>query len=182
MKEKIFAVPQYTTAEEIKEVRKQLGLKQKAFAGLVNASVPTVERWERSSDPIRGPIVTLLDMLRKNKSYVEAISLPPRKTPLRFFYMYRQRLCTLIDVNELKQEVYIKNYTDEIMYRAFGVNEKPSYKDYQEFLESRCFPESRDKMKLILRDMNLPFYDPFLIIQKTEGRMAEDDFWLRIEQ
>ncbi len=37
-------------------------------------------------------------------------------------------------------------------------------------------------MKLILKDLDLPFYDPMLIIEKTEGRMAEDDFWIRIER
>ena len=51
-----------------------------------------------------------------------------------------------------------------------------------DFLESRCFPESRDKMKLILKDLGLPFYDPIMIIEKTKGRMAEDDFWIRIER
>ena len=56
------------------------------------------------------------------------------------------------------------------------------YNQYIEFLESRCFPESRDKMKLILKDLGLPFYDPIMIIEKTEGRMAEDDFWIRIER
>ena len=40
----------------------------------------------------------------------------------------------------------------------------------------------RDKMKLILKDLGLPFYDPIMIIEKTEGRMAEDDFWIRIER
>lgn len=50
------------------------------------------------------------------------------------------------------------------------------------FLESRCFPKSRDKMKLILKDLDLPFYDPLMIIQKTEGRMAEDHFWIQIER
>lgn len=37
-------------------------------------------------------------------------------------------------------------------------------------------------MKLILKDLGLPFYDPIMIIEKTEGRMAEDDFWIRIER
>ena len=67
------------------------------------------------------------------------------------------------------------------MYRAFGRNEKPDYRDYEEFLESRCFPRTRDQMKLMLRELSLPFYDPFLIIQKTQGRMAEDNFWIQIE-
>ena len=81
-----------------------------------------------------------------------------------------------------KQKVKIKNYTDKIMFRAFGVVETPNYNQYQEFLKSRCFPESRDKMKLILKDLGLPFYDPIMIIEKPEGRMAEDDFGIRIER
>ena len=42
--------------------------------------------------------------------------------------------------------------------------------------------ETRDKMKLVLKELDLPFYDPFLIIEKTQGRMAEDDFWIKIER
>lgn len=44
------------------------------------------------------------------------------------------------------------------------------------------FRWTRDKMKLVLEDLKIPFYDPYLIIEKTEGRMAEDDFWIRIEK
>ena len=84
-------------------------------------------------------------------------------------------------MNEPERKVKAKNYTDKIMFRAFGVVETPDYDQYLEFLESRCFP-SRDKMKLILKDLDLPFYDPMMIIEKTEGRMAEDDFWIRIER
>lgn len=68
------------------------------------------------------------------------------------------------------------------MFRAFGIVENPKYEEYLEFLESRCFPRTRDKMKLVLEDLDLPFYEPFMIIEKTEGRMAEDDFWIKIER
>ena len=34
-------------------------------------------------------------------------------------------------------------------------------------------------MKLELRRIGVPFYDPILIIEKTEGRMAEDKFWIK---
>ena len=85
-------------------------------------------------------------------------------------------------MNEPERKVKVKNYTDKIMFRAFGVVETQDYDQYLEFLESRCFPSSRDKMKLILKDLDLPFYDPMMIIEKTEGRMAEDDFWIRIER
>ena len=53
--------------------------------------------------------------------------------------------------------------------------------NYIEFLKSRCFPEERDKLKLMLRELDLPFYDPFMIVEKTQGRMAEDKFWIKIE-
>ena len=85
-------------------------------------------------------------------------------------------------MNEPERKVKVKNYTDKIMFRAFGVVETPDYDQYLEFLESRCFPSSRDKMKPILKDLDLPFYDPMMIIEKTEGRMADDDFWIRIER
>ena len=85
-------------------------------------------------------------------------------------------------MNIIQRKVEIHNYVDNPMFRAFGVVENPDYERYEEFLESRCFPRTRDKMKLVLKDLDLPFYDPFMIIEKTEGRMAEDDFWIRIER
>ena len=177
-----FVTPKYTTAKEIKKVRGILGLTQKEFAQLVNCSKPTIERWERSEESITGPICLLLKMLEQYPEYAAKIKVPEKKFALRIYYMHRQNICTIIDVNEMQREVKIWNYTDHVMFRAFGVNECPDYQDYREFLESRCFPESRDKMKLILKDLDLPFYDPFMIVEKTEGRMAEDDFWIRIER
>ena len=96
--------------------------------------------------------------------------------------MNQNRLCTIIDVNDREQRVKIKNYVTDPLYRAFGRNEHPTYEEYEEFLESRCFPRTRDKMKILLEELNLPFYDPLMIIQKTKGEMAEDDFWIEIER
>lgn len=182
MNNNVFMTPGYTTAKEIKQVRKQLGLTQKDFAMLINASKSTVERWERSDDPIIGPMVLLLKMLEKYPEYVETIRVPEKIYPIRLWYMHKQSLCTLIDVDEVHRHVQIRNYTDNVMFRAFGKEEEPDYEMYTAFLESRCFPKSRDKMKLVLKDLNLPFYDPFMIIEKTEGRMAEDNFWIKIER
>lgn len=128
---------------------------------------------------ITGPVVQLLQLLTAD--YIESIKIPEKTLPIRLWYMYKENVCTLIDVDERKQIIRIRNYTKNRQFRAFGVNEEPTFEDYQDFLRSRCFAESRDKMKLILRDLNLPFYDPFMIIKKTEGRMAEDDFWLKVE-
>lgn len=118
-------------------------------------SKPTVERWERSDKPITGPIVPLLYLLTPEK--IEAVVLPERQLPIRMLYMYKERVCTLIEADERTRRVKIKNYTDHNQFRAFGCNETPSFEDYEEFLRSHCFPETRDKLKLILQDLDLPF-------------------------
>lgn len=175
----IFITPEGITPEQLKKKRKALGLTQKEFAELIGMSKPTIERWEASDKIITGPVVQLLQLLTPD--YIESIKIPEKTLPIRLWYMYKDNVCTLIDVDERKQIIRIRNYTKNRQFRAFGVNEEPTFEDYQDFLKSRCFAESRDKMKLILRDLNLPFYDPFMIIKKTEGRMAEDDFWLKVE-
>ena len=176
-----YAIPDYITKDDIKRVRKLLNMTQKEFAELIGSSKPTIERWESGKENITGNIVLLLNMIENNPDYINKIKIPEKKYPLRLFYMYKHNICTLIDVDQIKQEIKIINYTNNLMFRAFGINENPSFEDYQEFLKSRCFPETRDKLKLVLNDLDLPFYDPFLIIQKTEGKMAEDDFWIKIE-
>ena len=44
-------------------------------------------------------------------------------------------------------------------------------------------PECIDQLKIPekILPLDLPYYDPFLIIKKTQGHMAEDDFWINIE-
>jgi len=175
-----YLMPQTTTAEKIKKKRNELGLTQKEFAELVGVSKPTVERWETTEKEIDGPITRLLALL--TPEYLEKKAVPEKVLPLRLWYMYKDEVCTLIDVDERKQIVKIKNYTENKQFRAFGANENPTIEDYEEFLRSRCFSENRDKMKLILKDLNLPFYDPFMIVERTQGRMAEDEFWIRVEK
>ena len=87
-----------------------------------------------------------------------------------------------LDVDEILRTVTVHNYTEDPLYRAFGRNTEPTFEEYEEFLESRCFPRTRDKMKLQLKELDIPFYDPEMIIRKTEGRMAGDDFWVRMER
>lgn len=181
MNKKLFAIPDFVTKDDIKRVRKKLNMTQKEFSLLIGCSKPTIERWESSNENIKGNIVLLLNMIENNIEYIDKIKIPKKELPLRLFYMHDQNICTLIDVDMVKQKVRIINYTNNLMFRAFGINEEPTYSDYEEFLKSRCFPETRDKLKLVLEDLNIPFYDPFLIIQKTEGRMAEDNFWIKIE-
>ena len=130
-----YAIPEYVTKEDVKRVRKKLNMNQKEFALFVNVSKATVERWETSKEKINGPIVLLLKMLEDNMEYISNLKIPNKVYPLRMFYMKSNNICTLIDVDNINQKVFIKNYTNNIFDRAFGRNLNPSYEDYQEFLK-----------------------------------------------
>lgn len=179
---KDYNVLEYITSDELKMFRKNIGMTQKEFAELMGVSKPTVERWENSDKKITGPVVMLVDMLSEHGEWLEERRVPERKCPLRLWYMYKDKKCTLVDVDDIGQKVFVKNYVDNIMFRAFGANEDPTYEEYKEFLKSRCFPETRDKIKIQLEALGLPFYDPMMIIEKTKGKMAEDDFWILVEK
>ncbi len=155
---------------------------QAEFALFCNVSKPTVERWEASDKPVSGPIALLPQIVLRHPDIAEELTVPVKKYPLRLWYYYRDTVCTIIDVDTIGQRVAVTNFTDNLLFRAFGRNEHPSFSEYEEFLKTRCFPEERDKMKLILKELDIPFYDPLMIIEKTGGRMAEDLFWVRIER
>ncbi len=181
MQKKEYVFPEAIDSSQIRAFRKQLHMTQQQFADMMAISKKTVESWEYGDKEITGPVVLLIRLLQEDPDLLEFYELPPKQLPIRLRYMFRHELCTIIDVDEGNRRVKIRNYTRRVQFRAFGTNENPTYEDYEAFLESRCFPRTRDKMKLVLQQLNLPFYDPMMIIQKTEGRMAEDDFWLKVE-
>lgn len=177
-----YAIANTITGQEIKCLRKSLGLTQKEFAQFVNVSVKTIERWEIQEQPIKGEIVTLCRLIRENPGCIDRFRVPQQIEPLRLWYGQGEDVYTVIDVSPQHRRVTVTNFTQDLFCRAFGRIESPTYEQYETFLESRCFPRTRDKMKLILEKLNLPFYDPLMIVEKTEGRMADDDFWLRVER
>lgn len=95
-------------------------------------------------------------------------------------YMEPEGLCTVIHADYKVRTVKIENKTDFLLHRAFGINENPTWEEYEAFLCERCFPATRDKMKLVLKDLGLDFFEPLEVIRKTQGRMAEDTQWLEI--
>lgn len=99
---------------------------------------------------------------------------------LRIDYMNHDECCTVILVDFLHKKILIRNETDELLFRAFGVKEKPTWEDFEYFLEDRCVPRTRFGMKEILKDYGLDFYDPLAIIEKTGGQMAEDHQWMKL--
>ena len=88
------------------------------------------------------------------------------------------QIITAVSVNPLTKKVKIKNYTDDIMDRAFGVNENPTYQDVLDFFESRTFPRNRVSIDDILKSMGLKEYDPYKMCKKLQGRTEQDDFYI----
>lgn len=168
------------SGDDIRSLRSILKLDRKELAALAGVSPRTVEHWENGTDRVGGPIVFLRRMLLERPLLAEELKIPPQEYSLRLLYYYRNDLCTLIDVDESRQLVKIRNYTERLQYRAFGPMEHPGFLDVENFLKSRCFPETRDKLKLELKELGLPYYDPLLIVEKTGGKMAEDEFRIEV--
>ena len=97
------------------------------------------------------------------------------------FYNGKQ-LCTLIIADRTSKDLRAENYTDQLVKTAFGKNAHPSWEDFQAFLEERCIPKQRAGLREYLEALGLAEYDPLSIIKKTQGRMAEDDQWLEVNQ
>ena len=98
---------------------------------------------------------------------------------MKFNYMNENdEIITSVYVNPITKKVKIKNYTDDIVDLAFGVNEKPNYQDVLDFFESRCVPRDRKSINDILELLGLKEYDPYLICKFNHGRTAQDENWI----
>lgn len=102
-----------------------------------------------------------------------------QRSRILYVFMDREVPATIIDVCGITQSIRIVNLTDDLLSRAFGIRENPDWNDYEEFLESRCMPRTRYGIREELREMGIDTYDPFLIVEKTAGRVHGDGQWLR---
>lgn len=175
-----FAIKESLTSKEIRDFRKANKLSKPEFSRLLNVSPRTIESWESGNKQISGPIVMLIKMLNDYPEYINKLRLPEMKYNLRLLYMEDNQINTVIDVDILNRKVEFKNFTSNILKRAFGQKEEVTYEDYEKFLDSRCMPNSRDKLKIELDIKDIPFYDRLLIIEKTQGRIADDNCYIEI--
>ena len=97
----------------------------------------------------------------------------------RFFYC--DKLCTTICADFTDETLKAENHVDDPVKTAFGNNALPAWEDFQAFLEDRCVPRGRAGLREYLEAIGVGAYDPFEIIKKTAGRMAEDSQWLEVE-
>lgn len=104
---------------------------------------------------------------------------PSKDYTMRIDFRLGKKTCTVIYVDFGQEQIAIQNRTDDLLHRAFGVNEVPTWSDFELFLESRCFPKSRGYAKQIVQGLGLMgSYDPLEIAEATGGRTAEDEMYL----
>ena len=100
---------------------------------------------------------------------------------MKIDYMFKTSVCTTIYVDFLRKKISIVNKTDDILHRAFGVNENPSWQDFLDFVSDRCFSESRGDRKAVLKALGVESFDPIQIIEQTKGKTYEDRQWMRFK-
>lgn len=153
--------------ETVTALAKEFGISRQVLSGYLNQSnekekemYQTVKAWERLNRSFEG--------------------MNPADYSIRMEYMCEDDCCTVILVNPKEKKIAVINETDNLLHRAFGIKAKPDWKDFEEFLESRCFPRSREDVDEILDDLGLKGYEPLEIVKKSGGRMAEDLQWIKI--
>lgn len=90
-------------------------------------------------------------------------------------------LCSTIYADFTEEAVVVENQAVSPIKTAFGNNLFPDWKDFLYFLEDRCIPRQRAGLREYLETLGLDEYNPLAIIEKTSGRMAEDQQWMTIE-
>ena len=99
----------------------------------------------------------------------------------RLNYYNDRELCTVILADFTDRTLYVENKTTHLVKTAFGKKSLPLWDDFISFLEERCIPRWRVGLREYLETIGLDEYDPWEIVKKTQGRMAEDQQWIEIE-
>lgn len=100
---------------------------------------------------------------------------------MTLLYKRLGKTTTIIHADFQKKKVWMENLSDDYHETAFHKNEHPTWEDFEQLLERRCFPRTRDKMAIHLEALGLTEYDPLEIIRKTGGVMHGDNSSLEIE-
>lgn len=90
-------------------------------------------------------------------------------------------LCSTIYADFTEQVTAVENQEVPPIKTAFGNNLLPTWENFQAFLAESCIPRQRAGLREYLEALGLEEYDPLSIIEKTGGRIAEDQQWLTIE-
>lgn len=125
-----------------------------------------------------GETITIAPVLSASEFYNKKLELGNDIKIIEYYD--REMLCTRIYADFSDKAIKAENFTEQIVKTAFGNKEHISWEDFEHFLEDRCISKYRDGLKEYLDALGLYEYDPMEIIGKTEGRMAEDEQWIKV--
>jgi len=74
-----------------------------------------------------------------------------------------------------------KGYTPYDLFERWTVKEV-TYQRFIEWASERCFPPNRVDAEELLEELGLDRYNGWDIVQKTEGRLMTDHFWIDFTQ
>lgn len=102
-----------------------------------------------------------------------------KNKPIHFIYRdYENQPLTEVWVSADRENVTIKNYTDDPWNRCFGLKKDPTWNDVLKFFRSRCFDPDCSNINEKLRACHMRKYDPYLICRQNQGRCESDDDWV----
>ena len=137
------------------------------------------------NDDFREMEIEFKDMqiiLSRKSSIEELIAQHSNHHDVRLFkYFNGKILCTTIYADFTDEKITIENHINDPVNTAFGNNDLPIWDDFLYFLQERCIPKQRAGLREYLETIGVDEFDPFEIIKKTTGRMAEDDQWIEME-
>ena len=125
-----------------------------------------------------GKAITIVPNLSADEFYEKKIALGHDVKVIEYYD--REKLCTRIYADFLDKTVKAENFTKDVVKTAFGRDTNILWEDFIGFLEDRCISKYRDGLKEYLDALGLYEYNPIEIIGKTEGRMAEDEQWIKV--
>lgn len=165
--------------ETFRYIRKALELTQKEMASFLNISLASVKRFETGKKDVSGSVSYLMQTYFLNRNAIKANVARGSNFNVRFLYKNHNIVTAIIDVDSLNKIVKVENFASDSYLLPFG-NHIPTYKDYLDLLRDRCFPEEGQNAPFELKKLGLPFYDPFLIVCKTQGRVYGDGFSMEL--
>ena len=160
-----------TAGKDSKTYKVSLPSKWVAELGLTESKMEISFDGERI---IISPQLSMDEFLEKKESLGHKL--------MKFEFYDGEILCTQIIADFTDETLSVENTTEHIVKTAFGKNEVPTWDDFLNFLEERCVPRSRSGIREYLEAIGAEEYNPLEIIKKTNGRMAEDNQWLKWEE